>query len=57
MDVTKPDGFRANRREAFSFNRSLFVLQFGVQSLVNWQAWAVFAVSVIYLLGWKKDAV
>jgi len=33
------------------------VLQFGVQSLVNWQAWAVFAVSVIYLLGWKKDVV
>jgi len=33
------------------------VLQFGVQSLVNLQAWAVFAVSVIYLLGWKKDVV
>ena len=33
------------------------VLQFGVQSLVNWQAWTVFAVSVIYLLGWKKDVV
>jgi chromate transporter len=33
------------------------VLQFGVQSLVNWQTWAVFAVSVIYLWGWKKDVV
>ena len=33
------------------------VLQFGVQSLVNWQAWAVFAASVIYLLAWKKDVV
>jgi hypothetical protein len=31
------------------------VLQFGVQSLINWQARAVFAVSVIYYLsGWKK---
>jgi chromate transporter len=33
------------------------VLQFGVQSLVNWQAWVVFAVSVIYLMGWKKDVI
>ena len=33
------------------------VLQFGVHSLVNWEAWAVFAVSVIYLLGWEKDVV
>lgn len=33
------------------------VLQFGVHSLVHWQAWAVFAVSVIYLVGWKKDVV
>ena len=33
------------------------VLQFGVQSLVNWQTWAVFAVSVIYLWAWKKDVV
>jgi chromate transporter len=33
------------------------VLQFGVQSLVNGQTWAVFAISVIYLLGWKKDVV
>ncbi len=33
------------------------VLQFGVQSLVNWQTWAVFAVSVMYLLGWKKDVI
>jgi len=33
------------------------VLQFGIQSLTNWQAWAVFVVSVSYLLGWKKDVV
>jgi len=33
------------------------VLQFGVQSLVNWHSWTVFAISVIYLLGWKKDVV
>ncbi len=33
------------------------VLQFGVQSLVNWQAWALFALSVIYLLVWKKDVI
>ncbi len=33
------------------------VLQFGVQSLVNWQAWAVFTVSVVYLLVWKKDVI
>jgi len=33
------------------------VLQFGVQSLVNWQAWAVFAVSIVYLSVWKKDVV
>lgn len=33
------------------------VLQFGVQSLVTRQAWAVFAVSMIYLLVLKKDVV
>lgn len=33
------------------------VLQFGVQSLVSWQTWAIFAVSAVYLVGWKKDAV
>jgi len=33
------------------------ILQFGVQSLVNWQAWAMFSVSIAYLLGWKKDVV
>lgn len=33
------------------------VLQFGVQSLINWQAGAVFAASVIYLLHWKKDVI
>jgi chromate transporter len=35
----------------------LVVLQFGVQSLVNWQTWAVFVVSIVYLLGWEKDVV
>lgn len=33
------------------------VLQFGFQSLVNWQTWSVFAVSVLYLLVWKKNVV
>ncbi len=32
------------------------VLQFGFQSLIDWQTWAVFAVSVLYLLFWKKNA-
>ncbi|MDA8125893.1 MAG: chromate efflux transporter [Deltaproteobacteria bacterium] len=31
------------------------VLQFAVQSLVDWQTWVLFAVSVIYLLVWKKE--
>ena len=31
--------------------------QFGVQSLVDWQTWAVFAVSAAYLILWKKGAV
>ena len=31
--------------------------QFGVQSLVDWQTWTVFAVSASYLILWKKDAV
>jgi chromate transporter len=31
------------------------VLQFGGHSLVTWQSWAVFALSVLYLVGWKKD--
>lgn len=33
------------------------VLHFGFQSLVNWQTWSVFGVSVLYLLVWKKNAV
>jgi hypothetical protein len=33
------------------------VLQFGIQSLINWQTWAVFAVSVNCLSGSKKDVV
>ena len=33
------------------------VLQFGFQSLVNWQTWSVFGVSVLYLLVWKKNVV
>jgi chromate transporter len=32
------------------------VLQFGVQSLVNVQTWAIFAISAVYLLWWKRDA-
>ncbi len=31
--------------------------QFGVQSLVDWQTWVVFAVCAAYLILWKKDAV
>ncbi|MEW6335135.1 MAG: chromate efflux transporter [Thermodesulfobacteriota bacterium] len=31
------------------------VLQFGIQSLVNGKAWTLFAVCLVYLLGWKKD--
>ena len=33
------------------------VYLFGVQSLVGWQAWTIFAISVAYLIGWKKDAI
>jgi len=33
------------------------VLQFGAHSFVNGWTWIVFAISVIYLLGWKKDVV
>jgi chromate transporter len=33
------------------------VFQFGVQSLVDWQTWSVFGVSVLYLLVWKKNVV
>jgi chromate transporter len=33
------------------------VLQFGVQSLISWQTWVIFAVSAVYLVGWKKDVV
>jgi chromate transporter len=33
------------------------VYLFGVQSLVSWQTWAIFAISVVYLIGWKKDAI
>jgi chromate transporter len=32
-------------------------LQFGVHSLVNIPTWAIFAVSLSYLLWWKKDTV
>lgn len=31
------------------------VLQFGIQSLVNGQAWAVFVVSAVYLSVWKRE--
>jgi chromate transporter len=33
------------------------VLQFGFQSLINWQTWAIFIISFLYLTWWKKDAV
>ena len=33
------------------------VLQFGIHSLVSWQTWGLFVVSMLYLLGWKKDVV
>jgi chromate transporter len=31
------------------------VYQFGVNSLISWQTWMIFAVSLFYLLIWKKD--
>ena len=33
------------------------VYLFGVQSLVGWQTWAIFALSTACLIGWKKDAI
>ncbi len=33
------------------------VYQFGVHSLISWQTWAIFAISAVYLIGWKKDAI
>jgi chromate transporter len=33
------------------------VYQFGFHSLIGWQAWTIFAVSIAYLIGWKKDAI
>ena len=33
------------------------VYQFGVQSLVGWQTWTIFALSTFYLIVWKKDAI
>ncbi len=33
------------------------VYQFGVHSLIDWQTWTIFAISVAYLIGWKKDAI
>jgi chromate transport protein ChrA len=33
------------------------VLQFGVQSLISVQTWVIFAVSAVYLIGWKKNVV
>jgi chromate transporter len=33
------------------------VLQFGFQSLINWQTWVIFIISFLYLTWWKKDAV
>jgi len=33
------------------------ILQFGTQSLVDWQTWAIFAASALYLIAWRKDAI
>jgi chromate transporter len=33
------------------------VYQFGIHSLLSWQTWTIFALSIVYLLGWKKDAI
>ena len=33
------------------------VYQFGVHSLLSWQTWTIFALSIVYLLVWKKDAI
>jgi len=33
------------------------VYQFGIYSLISWQTWTIFAVSAVYLIGWKKDAI
>ena len=33
------------------------VYLFGVHSLISWQTWTIFAISTVYLLGWKKDAI
>jgi len=33
------------------------VYLFGIQSLISWQTWAIFATSTAYLIGWKKDAI
>jgi chromate transport protein ChrA len=33
------------------------VLHFGVQSLIDWQTWVIFFVSVVYLAVWRKDVV
>jgi chromate transport protein ChrA len=33
------------------------VYQFGVHSLLSWQTWSIFALSIVYLLVWKKDAI
>jgi chromate transporter len=33
------------------------VLQFGVQSLIDWRTWSILAVSVLYLWVWKKNVV
>lgn len=33
------------------------VYQFGIHSLISWQTWAIFAISIAYLIAWKKDAI
>jgi chromate transporter len=32
-------------------------LQFGIHSLVNWQSWIIFGLSLLYLMLWKKEPV
>jgi chromate transporter len=33
------------------------VYLFGIHSLISCQTWALFAISTVYLIGWKKDAI
>jgi chromate transporter len=33
------------------------VYLFGFHSLISWQTWTIFTISIAYLIGWKKDAI